>query len=379
MLAATQHNMPQETFLTAAAARLLSIPFRLARRPFAPPQKALILHPCCLSQVMLATPLLSILSAAFPDTQFDWAVSDWARPAIAKNPHISELLPTGDLGVTRMSLPELRTVAQQIRQGGYDTCLIPGRSSLLAWVAWQAGIPQRIGVASGGRGFAHTLVAPTRVGRQHAADIYLSLAKACGVDLPPGERPPMEFHPADDDRTAVTQRLIDDLDWLGDVPLVIIHPGGGEGSLYEDPLKRWPSERFVRLINHLVRQHNARILLVGGQQDHALATAIAGMTSVHCANWAGRITLGELGALGEIANLYVGNDTGPTHIAAAVGCPTLAIFGPSNPTLSAPYSPKSERVVTLWQGEEIRPFSWQEGVTVNQALKAADQLLRLKN
>lgn len=371
--------MPKETFFTAAAARLLSLPFRLVRRPFTPPQKALILHPCCLSQVMLATPLLSVLTTAFPNTQFDWAVSDWARPAIAKNPLITELLPTGDLGVARMSFAELRAIAQQIRQGGYDTCLIPGRSSLLSWVAWQAGIPQRIGVAAGGRGFAHTLVAPTRVGQQHATDVYLSLAKACGVDLPPGERPPMAFYPADDDRTAVTQRLIDDLDWLGDVPLVLIHPGGGEGSLYTDPLKRWPRERFVLLINHLARKHQARILLVGSQHDQALAAAIAGMTTARCANWAGRVTLGQLGALGEIANLYVGNDTGPTHIAAAVGCPTLAIFGPSNPTLSAPYSPKAERVITLWQGEEIRPFDWQEGTTVTQAIKAADQLLRLKN
>ncbi len=371
--------MPQESFLTAAAARFLSLPFRLARRPFTPPKKALILHPCCLSQVMLATPLLSVLTAAFPNARFDWAVSDWARPAIAKNPHITELLPTGELGVTSLSFGQRRALAAQFRQGGYDTCLILGRSSLLSWLAWQAGIPQRIGVASGGRGFANTLVAPLRTGQQHATDVYLSLAAACGVDLPPGERPPMAFYPADKDRTTITQRLIDDLEWLGDMPLAVIHPGGGTGSLFEDPLKRWPSERFVLLINHLVRQHQARILLVGSQHDLALTHAIAGMTSAHCANWAGRITLGELGALGEVANLYVGNDTGPTHVAAAVGCPTLAIFGPSNPMLSAPYSPQTERVVTLWQDEAIRPFSWQEGVTVSQAIKAAEQLLRLKS
>ena len=371
--------MPQETFLTAAAARLLSIPFRLARRPFIPPTKALILHPCCLSQVMLATPLLSVLSAAMPNTRFDWAISEWARPAIAKNPLLTELVPTGDLGVAKMSLLELRAVAHLLRQGGYDTCLIPGRSSLLSWVAWQAGIPQRIGVASGGRGFAQTLIAPVRTGQQHAADIYLSLAKVCGVDLPPGERPPMAFYPADDDRTAVTQRLIDELDWLGDVPLVVMHPGGGAGSVYEDPLKRWPSERFVLLANHLVRKHNAQILLVGSAHDQALTASIAGMTSVRCVNWAGRITLGELGALGEIANLYIGNDTGPTHIAAAVGCPTLAIFGPSNPAISAPYAPKADQVITLWQGGEERPFTWQEGVTVTEAIKAADTLLRRKS
>ena len=371
--------MPQETFLTAAAARLLSIPFRFGRRPFTKPQKALILHPCCLSQVLLATPLLSLLTTAFPQTRFDWAVSEWGRPAIAKNPLITELVPTGDLGVSRLSIVELRAVAEQLRKGNYDTCLILGRASMLSWVAWQADIPQRIGVASGGRGFAHTLVAPARTGQQHATDVYLSLAEACGIERPQGERPPMAFYPADADRTAVTQRLIDDLNWLGDVPLVVIHPGGGAGSVYENPLKRWPRERFALLINHLARKHNARILLVGSKHDQPLATAIAGMTSVNCANWAGRVSLGELGALGEIANLYVGNDTGPTHIAAAVGCPTLAIFGPSNPALSAPFSPKTERVITLWHEEAGRPFSWENGVTVTEASKAANQLLSLKS
>lgn len=370
--------MSQETFLTATLARLASIPFRLLRRPFTQPKKALILHPCCLSQVMLATPLLAVLANAFPDTRFDWAVSDWARPAIAKNSHLRELISTGNLGVAKMTQAELRELIFQLKQQAYDTCFILGRSSLLSWVAWQAGIPQRIGVASGGRGFAQTLVAPARTGLQHAADVYLSVAKVCGIDLPPGERPPMAFCPADDDRTAVTQRLVDELDWLGDVPLVVMHPGGGTGSVYEDPLKRWPSERFVLLANHLMRQHKARILLVGSAHDKVLAADIAGMTSERCANWTGRVTLGELGALGEIANLYVGNDTGPTHIAAAVGCPTLAIFGPSNPAISAPYSPKADQVVTLWRGGEERPFSWQEGVTVAEASKAAGRLLRLK-
>lgn len=370
--------MPQETFLTATLARLASLPFRLSRRPFTPPQKALILHPCCLSQVMLATPLLAVLANAYPNARFDWAVSEWARPAIAKNPRLRELIPTGDLGIGQMSQNELRQLITQFKEQAYDTCFILGRSSLLSWVAWQAGIPQRIGVASGGRGFAQTLVAPLRTGQQHATDVYLSLTEVCDIDLPPGERPPMAFYPADDDRTAVTQRLIDDLDWLGDVPLVVIHPGGGAGSVYEDPLKRWPSERVVLLINHLVRQHKARILLVGSAHDQELAGAIAGMTSARCANWAGRVTLGELGALAEMANLYVGNDTGPTHIAAAVGCPTLAIFGPSNPALSGPYAPTDNRVVTLWRGGDIRPFTWQEGVTVTEAIKAADSLLQRK-
>jgi len=371
--------MLRENVLTTTVARLARIPFwLLARRPFVAPQKALILQPCCLSQVMLTTPLLAALSRAFPRTRFDWAVSDWARPAVAGNPRLTELISTGPGRLDEGGWHQLRTLAGQLRQENYDTCFIPGRSAHLSLLAWQAGIPQRVGLNVGGRGFAHTVAVAPPAGEQHAAAVYLAVAAAAGIDTQTGGPPPMEFYPSDAARTAVTKRLIDELDWLGDAPLVIMHPGGGNNPVQADTRKQWPSERFVLLGNHLVRQYQARVLLVGGEADRPLAEAIAGMTSGPTANWAGRIRLGELGALAEIADLYVGNDTGPTHVAAAVGCRTLAIFGPSDPAVSAPYGNR-DQVITLWhewQAAEGQPFSWNNGVTVAEAVKAADTLLK---
>jgi ADP-heptose:LPS heptosyltransferase len=83
-----------------------------------------------------------------------------------------------------------------------------------------------------------------------------------------------------------------------------------------------------------------------------VAESIVGMMSGQAVSWAGAITLGELGALCELANLYVGNDTGPTHISAAMGCTTVAIYGPSNPQISAPYSPQKEHVIILRHAQE---------------------------
>jgi lipopolysaccharide heptosyltransferase II len=371
--------MPQENAFTTLAARAAGIPFRLFQRSsFVAPHKALILHPCCISQVMLATPLLAVLKRAYPQARFDWAVSDWARPAIGGNPHLVELISTGTTDVSQLSWSDLQTLIQRLRHEKYDTCFVPGRSSLLAYIAWRAGIPQRIGINSRGRGFAHTLPVAPPPGEKHAAAIYLSLARAIGLDTGQGERLPMGFYPSDAARTAVTKRLIDDLDWLGDVPLVIIHPGGGSGSPYEDKNKQWPVERQVRLANYLVRKHKVRLLLVGSAQDQTTAKDFVGLMPVRVANWTGRVSLSEIGALGEMADLYIGNDTGPTHIAAAVGCPTLAIFGPSDPALSAPYGAEG-KVVVLWkEGEGARPFSWENGVSVSEAQKAADRLLSRK-
>lgn len=369
----------RENVLTTTAARLARIPFwLLARRPFVPPQKALILQPCCLSQVMLTTPLLAALSRAFPRTRFDWAVSDWARPAVAGNPRLTELISTGPGRFGEGGWRELRALAQQLRHEAYDTCFIPSRSSWLSLLAWQAGIPQRVGLNAGGRGFAHTIAVAPPAGEQHAAAIYLAIASVAGIDTQTGGPLPMEFYPPDAARTAVTKRLIDELDWLGDTPLVIMHPGGGSNPVQTDTRKQWPAERFVLLGNHLARKYQARILLVGGEADQQVAAAIAGMMAAPAVSWAGRAGLGEIGALAEIADLYVGNDTGPTHVAAAVGCRTLAIFGPSDPAVSAPYGNR-DQVITLWREwyeTNGQPFTWDNGITVAEAVKAADTLLK---
>ena len=372
--------MLHENVITTAVARLASIPFRLFnKKPFVPPKKALILHPCCISQVMFATPLLAILGQTYSQSRFDWAVSDWARPAIAGNPRLTELISTGPSAMQKQSWGSIQQLITRLQTEQYDTCFIPSRSSLLAFIAWRAGIPQRIGLNVHGRGFAHTIPVRPPPGEAHAAAIYLSLAKAIGIHTGQSTRLPMEFYPSDSARTAVTKRLIDDLDWLGDVPLVIMHPGGGSGSVYEDKNKQWPAERFTRLGNYLIQQHNARILLIGSAHDKSLAKDIAGMMSQSVADWAGNITLSELGALGEMADLYVGNDTGPTNIATAVGCPTIAIFGPSDPTKSAPYSLESKVIVLSTNEGTKRPFTWENNVSVKDAQKAADQLLKRKN
>jgi lipopolysaccharide heptosyltransferase II len=353
------------------AARLAWLPFRLVvRRPWRPPEKVVILKPCCLSQVMLATPLLAVLSEGFPEAQFDWAVSAWARPAVATNPRVSEILSTGSVGLPGASQAEVRALIVALRAGAYDTAVIPSQSSLLAYVAWRAGIPQRIGLDVGLRGFAHTIaVRPPRALR-HAAERYLLLAQAVGLE----GRSPMEFSCSDADRAAVSDCLVREVDWLGDRPLVIIHPGGGRNPLRTDTEKQWPPERFALLGNYLARHHGAAVVLVGGVEDRAQVELVRGLMTQKVTDLSGRLNLGELAAMAEIADLYVGNDAGTTHVAASVRCPTIAIFGPSNPAISRAYAAPA-RAIVLTPARMTEPFSWVHGPTYEEAVVAADLLL----
>lgn len=356
--------------VTLAAVRLARLPFwLLARRSTHPPRKAIILRPCCISQVLLATPMLAALSNAYPQTQFDWAVSSFARPAIVGNPRVAELIDSGRVGLPGANWPDIGQLITTLRREQYDTCLIPGRSSILSWIAWRAGIPQRVGLNHRGRGFAHTTAVPVPSTPAHEAEVYLGVARAFGIT----EQPPMEFYPPDSDRAAITQRLIEQVDWLGAEPLIVLHPGGGPSPMGSAEQRRWPAARFALLGNHLARRHGARILLAGSTEDRAIAQAVAGMMSAPAINLAGQLTLGELGALCEVADLFVGMDSGSTHVAAAVNCPTLALYGSTRAETTRPYT-RPGRVVVL-EAQNAQPFTWQANLPPEEVIPAADQLL----
>lgn len=362
----------QDSALISLAARVASVPFRLfGRRSFVTPQKALILKPCCLSQAMLTTPLLAALAEGYPQARFDWALHSYARPAVATNVRVAELIDTGRLGEPDSSREDARLVVERLRQEAYDTVFVPSHSPILAWIAWRAEIPQRIGLSGGGRGFAHTIAVRPAPETRNAGAQYLSLARALGIEAGVN----MEFYPRDSDRTTITNMLVEDLGWLGDRPLAVIHAGGGDNPVRPNEHKRWPVERFALLANHLARKHRATIVLVGATTDGDAARTIKGMMSAEGVDLTGRLSLGELGALCEVADIYVGNDTGPTHVAAAVGCPTLAIFGPSDPTRSAPFATKG-RVIAIGAAPGARFSGWEETVLPAEAMEAADRLLQ---
>jgi len=359
--------------------RLPRLPFGRGAPPLAPPRKALIFQPCCLGRVMLTTPLLTALGEAFPEARFDWAVGDWARQAVSSNPRVTRLIHTGAGDIPTATRDELRALLDRIRAEEYDTCFIPSASGeAAARLAREAGVPQRIGLSRDGRRRDLTHAVSPPPGERGQARAALALAAAVGAPTDVVAAAEMEFHPPDRDRTAAARWLVEEVDWLGDRPLVVLHPGGGQNPAGANLDKRWPAERFARLGNYLVRVHGARVVLVGTAEERSLAAQVAGMMSLGAAeraatNRAGTLGLGELGALCELAGLYVGNDIGSTYVAAATGCPTLAIYGPTDPDVTAPYMVNG-RVTCLWQAY-AGEFSWAAGVTVEEACSAAEALL----
>lgn len=364
--------MAQNRFVTAATVPLTSLWHRwLQQRSFYPPKKAIVLETGTASDVMLATPMLALLKRKYPDARFDWGLCESSIPIIVGNPNVTHLL----VGPRTPSLngKEEKHLVAKLKAAGYDTCYVPNGNSRLARLAKWAEIPQRIGLWQHlfERHFSHPVRPPAA--ERHRAVLNLAL-----TDL--GERAlgytpmPLAFYPSDANRKMVSERLIDQLAWAGDSPLVVLSPGVG----LEDAEKCWPAERYVLLANRILKHHKAKLILWGSKRDQKSIAEVAGMIAGPVANWAGQMGYGELGALTDLADLYVGNDCGATLIAAAMGCKTIAIFGPTDPGETGPYHADGERVQTLWHGDAKRPFSWQDGVTLREAETAVRKLLTSK-
>jgi heptosyltransferase-2 len=207
-------------------------------------------------------------------------------------------------------------------------------------VARLSGAKVRAGIDNG-RGRFLTLRAPDRgFGAMHEAGYWLSVAALLGADPSAGWQPIMPV--TGEDRTAALALLGE---WQpsrnGGEPLVVLHPGAGAYSL----ARMWPVERFAEVARALVDTAGARIVLVGGPGEQTLTRRLAELVARpgRVLDLAGRSDVHQTAAIIEQCDLFLGNDSGPMHMAAAVRTPVVAVFGPSNQTAWGPYTPPGQQ------------------------------------
>lgn len=359
-----------------AICRSLEPFFRPARPLPVSPPKILVLKPCCLGDVVLATPTIAALRHYYPQARLDVAVGPWSRAVLENNPHLHTLIDSGPVGQGRYNLGDLRRLIDRLRAGDYDLAVTLDRSPVMGLIPWLAGIPHRVGLNSYRRGFAHTIRADVPVAPEHEARIYLNCLTAMG--FPPAQVYGFQsaFYPAAADR--------DSLPALPPAPRVIIHPGGGVNPGMTMLDKRWPLARFAALANRF-SQAGLAVILTGAAAELPACREIAGQISAGTPLiLAGKLSLGQLGALCQQSALFVGGDTGAMHLAVAVGCKTVAIFGPTDPHRYGPFAP-TDQARAVWRelalpaggvGQGRRPqFDWATGVDVPEVLEACNALL----
>jgi ADP-heptose:LPS heptosyltransferase len=341
---ALQISDPRERRVVAAADRALSTAaavrsaWRSAAAPAAP-GRILLLRLERIGDLLMALPAIADARALAPEARIDLAVGSWNLPLARVIPGVTavEALDASWLarGTRGLHMPALLRRAWQWRARQYDLAINfePDIRSNLLLAA--SGARYTAGYASGGGGplLDRALEYDPRA---HTADNARALVAAVFGRRPSAVLPPALALP-DELRRAAAARLPSG----SGGPLVGVHVSGGRA------VKQWDPDRFAEMARRLADMRGATIVLTGSREDRPLVRTMAtAMGDRPVIDVSGELELPALAALLERLDLFVTGDTGPMHLAAAVGTPIVAVFGPSDPARYAPRGPR-DRVVRV--------------------------------
>ncbi|MGE5608874.1 MAG: lipopolysaccharide heptosyltransferase I [Bacillota bacterium] len=296
-----------------------------------PPRRILIMKPSSLGDIVHALPVFNLLRRRFPQAHITWLVAPYCAGLLKGLEGLDEIMlfdrrRLGAAWWNPKALLELLQLHRELRRRQFDLVIDLQGLFRSGWMAWQSGAPIRIGFANA-RELAwifYTHRVPIETMEQHAVDRYLKIAAALGCDSGPTE---FRFPTTEADRQAVGKLLP-----RGE-RIAVLMPGANWIT------KRWPAERFAALVELLKERFGLRSVIAGGKDAAEVAGRIPGAIDL-----TNKTTIPQLVALLERADLVVANDSGPMHIAAALGRPLVTLFGPTNPVRTGPYA-RPEAVV----------------------------------
>jgi len=288
-----------------------------------------------IGDTLLATPALSVLRGRFPWAKISVLVSHSNAGILQDNPNVDALIFVSEPG-SEPSFVRFMRGLNGIRKQDYDLVInLSPVGSIVLRMAQRYHHPLHVEMPP----LWWLVGTRSRTFRaRHAVDHYLrAIVSILDHRLTDEERQPRLYLTARDRSAA--RRLLRSCD-LSPANLLIAMHVGGDGF---NGRKRWAPQRFAEVANALIEKYSAHVLLIGGKDDVALSEEVAALIPHNATVVAGRTSLKETGALIEMSALFIGNDSCPLHIAAAVGTPAVGIFGPSNIEQFHPIGKRSYR------------------------------------
>ena len=334
-----------------------------------PPRRILIIKPSAIGDVVHALPVLNLLRRKWPEAHISWLVTPACAGLLERHPQLDEVIrfDRKEFGrgwrSPRVALDLLRFM-WSLRARRFDLVVDLQGLFRSGWMALETFAPVRVGPANAREGawLFYTHRVRTGSDEQHAIERYLTIAQALGC-----ERGPVEFHFAvdDDDRAAVAAMVPTG-------PYAVLMPGANWAT------KQWPVERFAALVEPVRRRFGLESVVAGGPDVSGLARQIPGAIDL-----AGKTNLRQLVALLERAALVVANDSGPMHIAAALGRPLVTPYGPTNPVRTGPFG-RLDSVVRLdipcspCYSRRCCHQSCLQWLTIDPVLELAERQMKLR-
>ena len=375
------------TLLVSVAGRALGTVF--PRRPgpdAASVRKLLVIKPAAHGDILFASAAIAALRRAYAQSELTLGVSKYFTELAGGVPGVDRVLDLGAFGTPGRYGPlDVWRAAQKIETERFDLAVVLDRSPKVTIAPWLAGIAHRAGIDSGGRGFSLTVRVPWDR-PVHEVDLMLDVVRALGADV---HDPHLAYEPSEEQQR-YADRLLQEWDLTGDAPVVVIHPGGAANPGMVMTSKRWPPTRFAEVADRLAEETGARIVVVGHGSDAPVARQMRLSMKQPSVDLVGQTNnVGQLAGLLQRADLYVGNDSMPLHLAVAMDTPVVGIYGPTDPAVNGPYRANGVGLVDASACSQTRPFepgplsacpgcTCIERVTIEQVADVARSLLTVK-
>jgi len=288
-------------------------------------KRILVVRTDRIGDVLLTTPVFKVLRVNFPDSFIAVMVTPITREIVEGNPYIDEVIVYDKEGKDKGLFGFLKMVGI-LRKRRFDIALVlytKKRTNLLCFLS---GIKERAGYYNNKFGFLLTkkIVDNRPEGKKHEAEYCLEVLKAIGIDTEDIELfMPLKPQAEEWAEEILSKYKVDRRD-----KLIAINPGAS------CPSKIWPAERFAALADRLVEKYSAKVVLLAGPTDLKIVSEILAKIKNPVINLSGHTTIGQLASFLKRCNLFISNDSGPVHIACAVGTPVVAIFGRNESGLS---------------------------------------------
>ncbi|HMD10629.1 MAG TPA: lipopolysaccharide heptosyltransferase II [Candidatus Acidoferrum sp.] len=276
---------------------------------------------------IMALPALRCVRSRFPEAEI----------TILARPYVAFIYQNQQVCDKTVFLDYKSDIVDELRAQKFDVALLLQNAFEAAWLAWRAGIPERIGYARDGRSLLLTKAVPVPKPGEiplHEQYYYLELLRRAGwlASLPSQSFIGLDV--PEENRQRAAEFLLSS----GVSPhsmRIAIGAGASYGSA-----KCWPPDRFAELANRLQAHGSAEVILFGTSSEAPVSSAIAMGMHRPPIDLTGETSISDLPALLSQCHLFIGNDSGAMHVAAAVGLPVVAVFGPTDPFGTAPVTPR---------------------------------------
>lgn len=284
----------------------------------------LIVNLSLIGDVLLSTPVIKNVKLKYPEASIRFLTIPWSREVIENNPHVSEII-VYDKHKVDKGWNGLIRISRILSKYSFDLSIIINKSFGSALICFLAKIPYRIGYASEGRSWL--LSKNIKYNEDlHIAENHIRLLSL--LNIKNYDRRTEFFF------TQRDSEYIDNLlhkSGIKNKPLIAINPSASWET------KKWGVEKFIRLANIIKAKLDVDIAFIGSKMDEKVVNDVISGLDFECLNLLNKTSLSQLGAFLSRCKLFITNDSGPMHLATAVGTPIVAIFGPTSPLKCGPF------------------------------------------